>query len=125
MTVAPDDIAATVGKRERQLLQRDIRNSRAALDGLLADDFVEVERSGFSYRRQDVIDALLKDPVDDVAVEDMECRQLSLSVVLLTYKSYRAGTATSDPRTTLRSSVWTLVEGDWKLRFHQGTPVPL
>ena len=125
MTVAPDDIAATVSKRERQLLQRDIRNSRAALDGLLAEDFIEVGRSGFSYRRQDVIEALLKDPVDDVAVEDTECRQLSPSVVLLMYKSYRAGTATSDPRTTLRSSVWTLVEGDWKLRFHQGTPVPL
>ena len=36
--------------------------------------------------------------------------------VLLTYRSYsRTGSA-------LRSSLWVLDGGQWRLRFHQGTP---
>jgi hypothetical protein len=38
------------------------------------------------------------------------------SAVLLTYRSFaRSGT-------TLRSSLWVLDGGRWRLRFHQGTP---
>ena len=41
---------------------------------------------------------------------------LDTCAVLLTYRSYaRSGTI-------LRSSLWVLDNGRWRLRFHQGTP---
>ncbi|MEO1778862.1 MAG: DUF4440 domain-containing protein, partial [Pseudomonadota bacterium] len=50
----------------------------------------------------------------------MEVRQLSRQIVLVTYVSevdHDTGTEWSN-----RSSIWDKSSGDWKLRFHQGTP---
>ena len=120
-----DELEAQIIQRERLLLRPDIRSSREALQKLLAVDFLEIGRSGFLYRRHTVIDALMDEPMDgQIVIDDATVQQLSESVVLLTYRSHRADASAKDRRTTLRSSVWMFVDGDWKMRFHQGTPVP-
>ena len=61
--------------------------------------------------------ALTADPAVDAEAHDVVPVWLGQDTVLLTYRL--AGT-----RTTLRSSVWIRESGQWRLRFHQGTPVP-
>jgi hypothetical protein len=53
----------------------------------------------------------------------LRVRGLGPDVALLTYRSE---TTYPDDGVTLvanRSSLWQRIEGEWRLRFHQGTPV--
>jgi ribonuclease HI len=60
--------------------------------------------------------ALEEDPGERTDIEILGADRIGTSAVLLTYRSYaRSGT-------TLRSSLWVLDNGRWRLRFHQGTP---
>lgn len=92
------------------------------MDQTLAENCVEFGRSGRRYERAEMIvppdpDAVIeaKIPLPDYSVE---C--IAPDVALATYSSeVRFGDNLERGR---RSSLWTKVEGRWKLRFHQGTP---
>ncbi len=49
----------------------------------------------------------------EIKVEEFGARELSATVVLVTYRS-----------PSLRSSIWVLRKGKWQLVFHQGTKAP-
>ena len=107
---------------EQALHRPEVRRSREAVDGLLADGFVEFGSSGRVYDRAFMIDALaLEIPTANSGppkVTDFTARALAPNTVLVTYRSIG-----SDERNVLRSSVWTLNGGNWQMLFHQGTAV--
>jgi hypothetical protein len=107
---------------EERLPQASNRKSPHEVAGLLAEEFVEFGSSGRVYDKRGVIDLLRgEDPVQ-LAMSDFTARRLAETVVLVTYRSTRHGPADAPAARSLRSSIWKLIEGQWQMVFHQGTP---
>lgn len=112
-TAAPEVL---VEKLERELLGPLVRGDIGRTAVLLHPDFLEIGSSGRVWTRDAMMMALEEDPGERTDIEILGADRIGTSAVLLTYRSYaRSGT-------TLRSSLWVLDGGRWRLRFHQGTP---
>ena len=100
---------------ERALADRDADGLEEGLLELLSDDFVEFGRSGTVWTRASIAPLLEAGPSRvRTRLEAFEVHELADGVVLVTYRAAGA----------LRSSVWVRPDGRWRLRFHQGTPLP-
>jgi hypothetical protein len=88
----------------------------------LHQEFLEFGASGRIWETATLVEALAASsaPLRQGAAVDLDPVSLAADIVLLTYRI-------DDPaRPSLRSSVWLRADsGEWLLRFHQGTPVPL
>jgi ribonuclease HI len=107
---------ATVEALERELLGPDVRGDIGRTGVLLHPDFMEIGSSGRVWTRDAMMMALEEDPGERTELEVLGADRIGTTSVLLTYRSY------SRTGTTLRSSLWVLDSGQWRLRFHQGTP---
>ena len=110
---SPEEIVEAL---ERELLGPDVRGDIGRTGVLLHPDFMEIGSSGRAWTREAMMLALEEDPGERTELEILGADRIGTGAVLLTYRSYaRSGT-------TLRSSLWVLDNGRWRLRFHQGTP---
>ncbi|TAP43038.1 ribonuclease HI family protein [Arthrobacter sp. S39] len=101
---------------ERELLGPEVRGDIGRTGVLLHTDFMEIGSSGRVWTRDAMMMALEEDPGERTDLEILGADRVGTGAVLLTYRSYaRSGTI-------LRSSLWVLDNGRWRLRFHQGTP---
>lgn len=101
---------------ERELLGPEVRGDIGRTGVLLHPDFMEIGSSGRVWTRDAMMMALEEDPGERTELEILGAERIATGAVLLTYRSYaRSGTI-------LRSSLWVLDNGRWRLRFHQGTP---
>ena len=104
---------------EQSHIQNDIREDLGQLGEILAEDFFEIGSSGFVYTREDcLIDGVV---LSDMKMYNFELHPLAEHVVLTTYFIVDS----TRNRNTYRSSIWKLVDGRWRLYFHQGTISPL
>lgn len=99
---------------ERDLLTDDVRTDPAAVAALLHPDWTEVGRSGRLWSRAEML-ALVGPLPDPVHLDVVSVSQVGNGVILLVWR------ASTDQRTTLRSSLWVRDGSDWRQRFHQGT----
>jgi ribonuclease HI len=107
---------ALVEELERELLGPLVRGDIGRTAVLLHPDFMEIGSSGRVWTRDAMMMALEEDPGERTDIEILGADRIGTSAVLLTYRNFaRSGT-------TLRSSLWVLDGGRWRLRFHQGTP---
>ncbi|HKU03113.1 MAG TPA: ribonuclease HI family protein [Arthrobacter sp.] len=107
---------ALVEELERELLGPLVRGDIGRTAVLLHPDFMEIGSSGRVWTRDAMMMALEEDPGERTDIEILGAERIGAAAVLLTYRSFaRSGT-------TLRSSLWVLDAGRWRLRFHQGTP---
>lgn len=108
---------------ETLLLQPEVRSSRAKLDTLLTDDFMEFGSSGLVYHKSDTLQNLTT-ATNKVVYEmsDFEAKELSENFVLTTFKTKRIINDT-DVVNSLRSSLWKKTGDAWQMFFHQGTPI--
>jgi hypothetical protein len=107
---------------EQSLLDSAVRRDGERLRQLLSDDFVEFGSSGRVWTRKTIIDFLATETnFFAPAIEEFECTFLSEKVALVTYRTVRTDGKTGERLCSLRSSVWTRQDGEWKMRFHQGT----
>ena len=84
--------------------------------------FREFGRSGAAYTRDEIlthVSAAAQQPT--IWAQDFELEVLSADLVLLIYRSAHLTEGQELQRHTHRTSLWQLVEGSWKMRFHQGT----
>ncbi|MGO4858172.1 RNase H family protein [Arthrobacter sp. 2MCAF14] len=106
----------TVILLEKELLRPDVRGDLGRTGILLHPDFTEIGSSGRVWSRDELMMALEGDPGETAEVEIISAERISGNAMLLSYRSYgRTGSA-------LRSSIWLLDDGRWRLRFHQSTP---
>jgi hypothetical protein len=105
---------------ETRLLQPKVRRSRDAVSEVLADDFVEFGSSGRIYSKQQVLDALRFEASRTRTLQDYRIVELVPGVCLATYRVVLEDPAGPDTY-TLRSSIWKLADGHWRLLFHQAT----
>lgn len=107
---------ALVEELERELLGPLVRGDIGRTAVLLHPDFMEIGSSGRVWTRDAMMMALEEDPGERTDIEILGADRIGTGAVLLTYRSFaRSGTI-------LRSSLWVLDGGRWRLRFHQGTP---
>ncbi|WOH19634.1 ribonuclease HI family protein [Paenarthrobacter sp. GOM3] len=113
--LSPED---TVLALERELLRPDVRADIGRIGVLLHPDFAEIGSSGRFWTRDAMMVALEEDPGEPGELELLSADRLGDTTILLNYRSYaHTGSA-------LRSSIWMLDRGQWRLRFHQGTLEP-
>lgn len=113
---------ARLTELEESLWRSGTRFDRDHLARVYADDFDEFGRSGKHWARQASIEADIEAFETVLPLPHLRIRDLGPDVALLTYRSE---TTYPDEGITLianRSSLWQRIEGEWRLRFHQGTP---
>jgi hypothetical protein len=109
---------------EEQLLHPELRKSGTDVAVLLADEFVEFGSSGRIYDKQQTVDALRNEPQTSVmcrSLLDFKTQILATDVVLVTYRVVQYHSSNEAPIYSLRSSIWKLIDKQWKIVFHQGT----
>jgi ribonuclease HI len=101
---------------ERELLRPEVRSDIGRTGVLLHPEFTEIGSSGRIWTRDAMMMSLEESPGGPTELEVISADRIGADTILLTYRSHsRAGAA-------LRSSLWVLDGGQWRLRFHQGTP---
>ena len=101
---------------EEKLLQPEVRASKEELKNLLADNFFEFGSSGkVLYKDENICEMTLGEV--RMQLSDFEIHPLSEEIILTTYRIYNE----LNQQHSLRSSIWKLVDGRWKMHFHQGT----
>jgi hypothetical protein len=106
-----------VAALELRLLEPGARADPEEVESLLHPEFREIGASGRMWDREAIVRALAAEPALSVRVSRLQARPVRDDVVHITYLATPAGGAPS-----WRSSLWTRVNGSWKLLFHQGTP---
>ena len=119
-----EQIVAQLLSLEQTLLDPAVRHDRSRVSELLAEEFVEFGSSGTVWTRDRILDLLATEEYAPPAIEDFECRQIGSTAILATYRSVRVDTLTGARTVTLRSSIWKIKTGAWRIQFHQGTRVP-
>lgn len=123
---APAEVLDALTQRE-PIFHNDPPNAdRAYLEGLIAEDYIEVGGSGRVYSRERVIDTVVdrydrEEPAVEYNVDEFAVRQIAPHMYLATYTlSQPDGHET---RVTRRSTIWTDSSGSWQVVYHQGTVV--
>jgi hypothetical protein len=117
-----ETMAAELERLESLLMDPAVRRDRERVAGLLAEDFLEFGSSGREWSRETTFELLQTETYAPPMVDCFACRMLGADIALVTYRAVCLNDATDERTITLRSSIWTKMSGDWKMRFHQGTP---
>jgi hypothetical protein len=106
---------------EERLLQSDVRKSAEDVAALLAGDFIEFGSSGRIFNKQQIIAALQDETSIRISLTNFRVQLLAPDVSLITYLAIRLDATENQSASSLRSSIWKLIEGRWQIVFHQGT----
>jgi hypothetical protein len=112
------ELLHTLRQLESELYSPSVRQSERVAE-LLADEFVEYGSSGRTYTKAQVIAALKSETPAEITASNFSLQLLAPSVALLRYTSCRHAAVAAY---SLRSSLWQLQGGHWRMLFHQGTP---
>jgi hypothetical protein len=121
MGLTDEELSAHLRSREESLLDPGVRHDGIRLRALLVDGFQEFGSSGRVWTLEQIVDLLATEASQPLSMEDFECHRIAEGVALVTYRSVRFDSKTTERITALRSSLWTEESGEWRLRFHQGT----
>jgi glyoxylase I family protein len=116
-----DPLLHEIQQLEQRLLQPEVRTSTGALNELIADDFLEIGVSGRVYTRQEIIDSLPEARHREYTLIKCHAVRLAPDMALLNYRLATTGGAQRGVEYSVRSSIWKLINGRWKIVFHQGT----
>ncbi len=111
----PEDLTLHLIALEQSLHTPAVRRDAGTL---LAEDFREFGSSGRIWSRAEILQALATESPVQITSRDFACQLLAPGLALLTY------TSESTTRRAVRSSLWRLEGDQWRIVFHQGTPIP-
>ncbi|MBL8497819.1 DUF4440 domain-containing protein [Nitrosomonas sp. JL21] len=113
-------IAELIEQRERALLQTDWNANPKLIDEFLAVEFEEISGNGQITTRQDVVSWLMHKKNDaEWSLMNFRIKMLTDEIVLANYSirsSVKPGNACKG---SMRTSIWQLQQGQWKMIFHQ------
>ena len=98
------------------------RFNESFMQGALASDFFEFGRSGRMHTRDAVVSAARHVIGIVLPLRELGIRLLDENTAQITYISETESAA--GRLLARRSSIWSKTSQGWKLRFHQGTPIP-
>lgn len=108
-------------RQEKQL--HDKVDSIDLLADLIDDEFIEIGSSAAYCDKAEVIRWLLEKNHSECIGHAFKAQLLSDSIILLTYISDIKDKIDGTIKQAMRSSIWRLTEGRWRMVFHQGTPL--
>jgi len=116
-------LLVTLRELERRLHRTEVRTNSEQLGLLLHPSFFEVDASGKTYSRGDVL-AEFSDAPPRYAVwaQEFEVQEIMEGVALLRYRSAHIDGSGVLSRFVARTSLWQRTAAGWQVRFHQGTP---
>jgi hypothetical protein len=110
------EIAEVLRGLEASLLESSVRKNVARVSELLAEDFREYGSSGRVFDKAQIIADLRDEVPYAIAMQEFACMMLAEGVALVTYRSVRESGFEA-----IRSSIWVMRDGRWRMIFHQGT----
>lgn len=108
-------------KQETQLLDK--IDSPDVLAELIDNEFIEIGSSTVIYDKTEVLRWLKSDVQSKHIGTSFKAHPLAENIILLTYISRIKDTPLTESKQTMRSSIWRLTGGKWRMVFHQGTPM--
>ncbi len=106
---------------EESLLSEMFRKNSERLNELIADEFIEIGKSGKIWTKQSVIEALNKESYTEIVITGFNLKLLTENIALVTYTAHHKQKGNPSSK-SLRSSIWKMADNKWKIIFHQGTP---
>ena len=106
---------------EESLWRSETRFDQEYMNNVLAPDFFEYGRSGRIYQRANTLDVSAQTITAKLPLKNFTVRLIDNNVAQITYISEVTDNGLVEVGN--RSSIWSKSDGEWKLRFHQGTPV--
>ena len=116
-----DTIINQIIKQETQLLDR--VDSQNILAELIDNEFIEVGSSAAVYDKAEVMRWLASDDQSERIGTSFKAHPLTENIILLTYISTIKDSPVAESKQAMRSSIWRLTDGQWRMVFHQGTPL--
>lgn len=98
------------------------RWDREWMDHMLHPDFSGVKMSGRTHDRQDTIEASRVELEIELPLDECRLEQIDEDVAMVRYVSRARYSGVERP--AQRCSIWVNTNEGWRLRFHQGTPLP-
>ncbi|GGI88327.1 nuclear transport factor 2 family protein [Legionella impletisoli] len=94
------------------------------LQQLIDDDFMEMGQSGQIYNKNEVVAWLNRQSQSLREGFQFQVKQISEEVLLLTYLSRIKTQGADEAKHAFRSSIWRNQGEQWRMVFHQATPIP-
>ncbi len=116
-----DTLAETIKRLEKSLQLPDFRKNPAELNKLIADEFIEIGKSGKVWNKSGIIEVLINESSTEITMTDFALSALSENLVLVIYTAGQITKDGSPEVKSMRSSIWKLFNNEWKIIFHQGT----
>lgn len=116
-----DSIINQIIKQETQLLDK--VDSLDVLADLIDNEFMEIGSSAVVFDKAEVMRWLASDDPSERIGTSFKARHLAENIILLTYMSTIKDTPVAKSKQAVRSSIWRLTDGQWRMVFHQGTPL--
>jgi hypothetical protein len=110
-------------KQETQLLVK--ADAPEVLAELIDNEFIEIGSSDVIYDKAEVLRWLARDEQSERIGTSFKAHSLAENMILLTYISSIKETPLAESKQAMRSSIWRLTDGQWRMVFHQGTPIEL
>ncbi|MGS0674162.1 nuclear transport factor 2 family protein [Shewanella sp. 125m-1] len=106
---------------ELYLQKPEVRASRAELERLLSDDFLEFAASGYSFGKAEVLARLPDERMPLIETSQFAVRELAPDVCQVTYRATLKKADENVISFSIRSSIWRKNRDLWQMVFHQGT----
>jgi hypothetical protein len=116
-----DTVVNQIIKQEIQLLDK--VDALDVLAELIDNEFIEIGSSAAIHDKAEVMRWLASDDQSERIGTSFKAHPLAENVILLTYISTIKDTPVAESKQAIRSSIWRLTDGQWRMVFHQGTPL--
>jgi glyoxylase I family protein len=116
-----DMVVNQIIKQEIQLLDK--VDALDVLAELIDNEFIEIGSSATVYDKTEVMRWLASDDQSERIGTSFKAHPLAENIILLTYISTIKDTPIAESKQAMRSSIWRLTDGQWRMVFHQGTPL--
>lgn len=124
--MSKDIITAQLLRMEEAMADPAVRKSKEAMAHILDPEFREIGASAQVFSYNETLDTLAQESdFTPYKVTDFHLEILSPDIALVTYEiPARECKGVMKPGSR-RSSIWALTNGEWRLKFHQGTRNPI
>ncbi len=118
-----DNLKEHILKLENDLLKSEIRKRSEKINELLSNEFIEFcsSEGEYYYQNGDVFQESDDNNELDWEITEFKIKMLSDDCILAMYKLIKHDEISESKKYSLRSSIWKLINGKWKMFFHQGT----
>ncbi|WP_195266918.1 DUF4440 domain-containing protein [Clostridium sp. 1001275B_160808_H3] len=114
-----NSIEDLIFKLENDLLKPEVRKDKERIKELLSEDFFEFCSTGEIYKYK-AGDTFYEENVS-FEISNFNLKKLSDDCLLATYMVLKKYEVNNCEKSSIRSSVWRYIDGNWKMIFHQGT----